>query len=83
MLDTERNKAKCLNFVKLHGYKGIGKIHSMEDFNKFVLVNKGKINLPLCLSAFGSFWDPHIKHLLLPIILGKMCMHVHVTLKPC
>ena len=32
LLDTERNKAKCLNFVKLKGYKGIGEIHSMDDF---------------------------------------------------
>ena len=66
---------QCLNFVKLIGYKGIGEIHSMENFDKFVHINKGKINRRLCLSVFGFFWDPYIKHLLLPIILGKMCMH--------
>ena len=75
LLDIEKNKAQCINLTKLSGYKGIGEIHTMEDFDKFLALNKGKINYCLCLSVFGSFWYPHLKHLLVPVILGKMCLH--------
>ena len=75
LLDKEMNKAVCTNFVNVKGYQTTGEIHSLAEFDNFLNINKGKFNRRLCLSLLGNFWDPHFKHLLIPVVLGKLCLH--------
>ena len=72
--DAEGLKTRHLIFSKLKGYGFSGELHDLPQFRGFLEAHQNKITRRLVVSCLSQFYDPRMRHLILPTVLAKCAL---------
>ena len=73
--DIEGLKSKHLLFSKLKGFGFSGELHDYVQFENYLSTHQNKITRRLAVSCLSQFYDPRMRHLIIPTILSKCALY--------
>ena len=73
--DWEGLKSKHLIFSKQKGYNFSGELHNYDQFLGFLSAHQNKLTRRFAVSCLSQFYDPRMRHLIIPTILGKYALY--------